>query len=129
MHEDEDDDRFEAALRVAEDDPVRGAAALRSIVADAAFDPDTRFEAAARLAEVDEAQAADALRSIVADDVFDPATAPKRQRDWLKSAVDHQEAPSRAGPFRRAPRVLLTRPTGVAEPGDTEYQAVFDLAR
>jgi hypothetical protein len=52
MHEDEDDDRFEAALRVAEDDPVRGAAALRSIVADAAFDPDTRSEAAARLAEV-----------------------------------------------------------------------------
>jgi hypothetical protein len=74
MHEDEDDDRFEAALRVAEDDPVRGAAALRSIVSDAAFDPDTRFEAAARLAEVDEAQAADALRSIVADDAFDPDT-------------------------------------------------------
>ncbi len=55
MYEDEDDDRFEAALRLAEDDPARGAQALRSIVADDAFDPDTRFEAAARLAEVDEA--------------------------------------------------------------------------
>ena len=52
MYEDEDDDRFEAALRMAEDDPARGAEALRSIVADDAFDPDTRFEAAARLAEV-----------------------------------------------------------------------------
>ena len=52
MYEDEDDDRFEAALRMAEDDPVRGAEALRSIVADDAFDPDTRSEAAARLAEV-----------------------------------------------------------------------------
>ena len=74
MYEDEDDDRFEAALRLAEDDPVRGVEALRSVVADDAFDPDTRFEAAARLAEVDEAQAADALRSIVADDAFDPDT-------------------------------------------------------
>jgi hypothetical protein len=44
--------RFEAALRVAEDDPVRAADALRSIAADDAFDPDTRSEAAARLAEV-----------------------------------------------------------------------------
>ena len=52
MYEDEDDDRFEAALRLAEDDPARGAAALRSIVADDAFDADTRSEAAARLAEV-----------------------------------------------------------------------------
>lgn len=52
MYEDEDDDRFEAALRLAEDDPVRGAEALRGIVADDAFDPDTRSEAAARLAEV-----------------------------------------------------------------------------
>ncbi len=52
MYEDEDDDRFEAALRLAENDPARGAEALRSIVADDAFDPDTRSEAAARLAEV-----------------------------------------------------------------------------
>ena len=52
MYEDEDDDRFEAALRMAEDDPARAAEALRSIVADDAFDPDTRSEAAARLAEV-----------------------------------------------------------------------------
>ena len=74
MYEDEDDDRFEAALRLAEDDPAGGAEALRGIVADDAFDPDTRFEAAARLAEVDEAQAAEALRSIVADDAFDPDT-------------------------------------------------------
>ena len=72
MCEDEHDDRFEAAARLAEVDPARGAEALRSIVADEAFDPDTRFEAAARLAEVDEAQAAEALRSIVADDAFDP---------------------------------------------------------
>jgi hypothetical protein len=72
MYEDQDDDRFEAALRLAEDNPVRGAEALRSIVADDRFDPDTRFEAAARLAEVDQAQAAEALRSIVADDKFGP---------------------------------------------------------
>ena len=54
----EDSDRFEAAMRLAEEDPVRGAEALRSIVADDAFDPDTRSEAAARLAEVDQAQVA-----------------------------------------------------------------------
>jgi hypothetical protein len=52
VYEDEDDDRFEAALKLAEDDPARGAEALRSVVADDAFDPDTRSEAAARLAEV-----------------------------------------------------------------------------
>ena len=52
MYEDEDDDHFEAALRLAEDDPARAAEALRSIVADDAFDSDTRSEAAARLAEV-----------------------------------------------------------------------------
>jgi hypothetical protein len=74
MYADDDDDRFEAALRLAEDDPVRGAEALRSIAADDAFDCDTRFEAAARLAEVDEVQAAEALRSIVADDAFDSDT-------------------------------------------------------
>jgi HEAT repeat protein len=64
------------ALRRRQDSPkstrLRGAEALRGIVADEAFDPDTRFEAAARLAEVDEAQAAEALRVIVADDAFDP---------------------------------------------------------
>jgi hypothetical protein len=70
MYENNPDDRFEAALRLAEDDPIRGAGALRAIVADDAFDHDTRFEAAARLAEVDEARAADALRSIVADKAF-----------------------------------------------------------
>jgi hypothetical protein len=48
----ENDDRFEAALRLAEDDPARGTEALRSIVADDRFDPDTRSEAAARLAEI-----------------------------------------------------------------------------
>jgi hypothetical protein len=52
MYEDENGDRFEAALRLAEDDPARGAEALRSIVADNEFDPDTRSEAAARLAEI-----------------------------------------------------------------------------
>ena len=52
MYEDENDDRFEAALRLAEDDPARGAVALGGIVADDGFDPDIRSEAAARLAEV-----------------------------------------------------------------------------
>ncbi len=52
MYEDEDDDRFEAAARLAEVDEAQAAEALRSIVADDAFDPDTRSEAAARLAEV-----------------------------------------------------------------------------
>ena len=60
MYENDPDDRFEAALRLAEDDPARGAEALRSIVADDAFDPDTRSEAAHRLAEVDPARAAEA---------------------------------------------------------------------
>jgi hypothetical protein len=55
MYENDTDDRFEAALRLAEVDPARGAEALRSIVADDAFDPDTRSEAAHRLAEVDPA--------------------------------------------------------------------------
>jgi hypothetical protein len=58
MFEDEDDDRFEAAARLAEVDPAQGAEALRSIVADDAFDPDIRSEAAARLAEVDPVQTA-----------------------------------------------------------------------
>lgn len=58
MYEDEHDDRFEAAARLAEVDPAQGAEALRSIVADDAFDPDIRSEAAARLAEVDPGQAA-----------------------------------------------------------------------
>ena len=52
MCADENDDRFEAALRLAEDDPARGIEALRSIVADDKFDPDTRSEAGARLAEI-----------------------------------------------------------------------------
>jgi hypothetical protein len=52
MQADGNDDLFEAALRLAEDDPARGTKALRSIVADDKFDPDTRSEAAARLAEV-----------------------------------------------------------------------------
>ena len=52
MYPSEDDDRFEAALRLAEDHPARGAQALRGIAADDRADPDTRFEAAARLAEI-----------------------------------------------------------------------------
>jgi hypothetical protein len=55
MHETDPDDRFEAALRLAEDDPVQGADALRRVVGDDECDPDTRFEAAARLAEVEPA--------------------------------------------------------------------------
>jgi hypothetical protein len=46
MYENDPDGRFEAALRLAENDPARGAEALRDIVADDAFDPDTRSEAA-----------------------------------------------------------------------------------
>ena len=46
MDDNDPDTRFEAALRLAEDDPARGAEALRSIVADDKFDRDTRFEAA-----------------------------------------------------------------------------------
>jgi hypothetical protein len=55
MHGNDTDDRFEAALRLAESNPIQGAGALRLIAADDEFDPDTRFEAAARLAEVDSA--------------------------------------------------------------------------
>ena len=55
MHENDPDDRFEAALRLAEVDPALGAEALRRIVGDDGFDPDTRSEAAHRLAEVDPA--------------------------------------------------------------------------
>ena len=47
------DNRFEAAIRLAEVDSARGAAAFRSIAASDEFDPDTRSEAAHRLAEVD----------------------------------------------------------------------------
>ncbi|MGO9660619.1 MAG: hypothetical protein ACLP7F_19985 [Acidimicrobiales bacterium] len=53
MYENDPDTRFEAALRLAEVDPGRGADALSNIAASDDFDPDTRFEAAARLAEVD----------------------------------------------------------------------------
>jgi HEAT repeat protein len=74
MYENDPDTRFEAALRLSEVDPARGAEALRSIVADGEFDPDTRFEAAQRLSEVDPVRAAEALRSIVASDEFDPDT-------------------------------------------------------
>jgi hypothetical protein len=55
MDETDPADRFEAALKLAEDDPVLGAEALGRIVADDEFDPDTRSEALARLAEVDSA--------------------------------------------------------------------------
>ena len=97
MHEDENDDRFEAALNWPEDDPARGAEALRSIVADNGFDTDSRFEAAARLAEVDEAQAAEALRSIVADNAFDPdAPALRRRHDWPKSTRPRPPRPCAA---------------------------------
>jgi hypothetical protein len=102
MYEDEDDDRFEAALRLAEDDPARAAEALRSIVADDAFDPDTRSEAAARLAEVDPARAAEALRSIVADDAFDPDT--RSEAAARLAEVDEAQAAPFPGFAPRAPR-------------------------
>jgi hypothetical protein len=41
MYENDPDDRFETALKLAEVDPARAAEALRSIVADDTFDPDT----------------------------------------------------------------------------------------
>src|SRR5258708_35108008 len=66
MYENNPDDRFEAALRLAEVDPARGAESLRSIVGDDEFDPDTRSDAAYRLAEDDPAQGADDLRRVVA---------------------------------------------------------------
>ena len=52
MYPSEDDDRFEAAARLAEVDEAQAAEALRGIVADRGFDFDTRSEAAARLAEI-----------------------------------------------------------------------------
>ena len=52
MYTEDDDDRFEAALRLAEHNPGRGTEALRGVAADDTVDPDIRFEAAARLAEV-----------------------------------------------------------------------------
>jgi hypothetical protein len=55
MYENDPDARFEAALRLSEVDPVRGAEVLRGIVADDEFDPDIRDEAAHRLSEVDPA--------------------------------------------------------------------------
>ena len=69
-----DDDRFEAALRLSEADPVRGAEALDHIVASKEYDPDERFEAALRLSEVDPVRAAARLRSICASDEFDRDT-------------------------------------------------------
>jgi hypothetical protein len=53
MYQNDPNTRFEAALRLAEVDPARGADALSSIAASDEFDPDTRSEAAHRLAEVD----------------------------------------------------------------------------
>jgi hypothetical protein len=108
MYENEDD-RFEAAARLAEDDPARGAEALRSIVADDAVDPDIRFEAAARLAEVDPAQATEALRSIVADDAFDPdtrseAAARLAEVDLTQAAEPFPDFAPRAPQAPRAPR-------------------------
>ena len=72
MYENDPDDLFEAAVRLSEIDPARGAEALRAIAGSDEFDPDTRFEAAQRLTEVDPDHAVDALRAIVADGEFDP---------------------------------------------------------
>ena len=74
MYETDPADRFEAALRLSEDDPVRGAEALDSIVASNEYDLDERFEAALRLSEVDPVRAADRLRSIAASKEFDRDT-------------------------------------------------------
>ena len=53
MYQNDPDTRFEAAIRLAEVDPARGADALSSTAKSDEFDPDTRSEAAHRLAEVD----------------------------------------------------------------------------
>lgn len=52
MYEQDADDRFEAAARLAEDDPARGAEALHGLARDGTVDPDIRLEAAHRLTEV-----------------------------------------------------------------------------
>ena len=74
MYETDPDDRFEAALRLSEDDPVRGAEALDRIVSSNEYDSDERFEAALRLSEVDPVRAAARLRGICASDEFDRDT-------------------------------------------------------
>jgi hypothetical protein len=71
MYETDPGDGFEAAPRLSEDDPVRGAEALDRNVASNEYDPDERFEAALRLSEVDPARAVARLRSIAARDEFD----------------------------------------------------------
>ena len=53
MYESDPDDRFEAALRLSEVDPVRAAMRLRSICASDDFDCDTRDEAAHTLSELE----------------------------------------------------------------------------
>jgi hypothetical protein len=60
-------DRFEAAARLAEEDPAQGARDLGALAWDSNVDPDIRLEAAQRLAEIDPAVAASAARSILAD--------------------------------------------------------------
>ncbi len=52
-NEHDPDERFEAALRLSEVDPVRAAGRLRSIAASDEFDRDTRDEAAHRLSELE----------------------------------------------------------------------------
>jgi hypothetical protein len=74
MYETDPSDRFEAALRLSEEDPIRGAEALDDIVISSANDPDERFEAALRLSEVDPVRATARLRSIAASDEFDHDT-------------------------------------------------------
>lgn len=74
MHETDPSDRFEAALRLSEEDPIRGADALDRIVVSNENDPDERFEAALRLSEVDPVRAAARLRNIVVGDEFDRDT-------------------------------------------------------
>jgi hypothetical protein len=87
MYENYPDDRFEAALRLAEADPAQGAEALRSIVADDAFDPDTRSEAAHRLAEVDPARAAEPC----------PGLAPRAPHDLAATTRAGEEQQQTAG--------------------------------
>jgi hypothetical protein len=70
MYETDPSDRFEAALRLSEDDPIRGAEALEYTE----NDPDERFEAALRLSEIDPGRAAAKLRGIAASDEFDRDT-------------------------------------------------------
>ena len=75
---------------MAEVDEAQAAEALRSIVADDAFDPDIRSEAAARLAEVDPAQAAAPFPGFAPRAPRGPRARKRRRRRRLRDDGDGQ---------------------------------------